>query len=279
MTTLLYFLNVVFSAGQSTLSKQYASSGGSANVYNVNKSAVGLSVFLIVELLSGFHFHGPTLLSGFLYGLSLSLSNYAGITALALGPLALTSIIASFSLLIPFVVGITVWGESLSLWGGMGIVLLIGSIVLLNYKKSAAPISPKWLILSLLTFLGNGICSVIQKLHQMHYPGSYRTEFMASAMLCVLMLLLVTAIIKGETRKDVKFCIQGSSAGLIEGIANYIVLYLAATENASVLFPVVSVAKIISVWIIGRIGFRERMQAAQTVGLVAGIAAIILLNL
>ena len=36
MTVLLYFLNVACSAGQSTLSKYYASRGGNANVFNIN---------------------------------------------------------------------------------------------------------------------------------------------------------------------------------------------------------------------------------------------------
>ena len=34
MTVLLYFLNVACSAGQSTLSKHYASKGGNANVFH-----------------------------------------------------------------------------------------------------------------------------------------------------------------------------------------------------------------------------------------------------
>lgn len=279
MTILLYFMNVACSAGQSTLSKQYASRGGNANLYNINKTLVGLLVFLIVGLCSGLTFHMPTALLGIGYGTALSISNYAGFTALSMGPMALTSIIASFSLVIPFAVGITVWGESLSVLGVIGIVLLFSSIVLLNYKKSKDRISLKWTFFTFLTFLSNGICSLIQKQHQMDFPGSYRTEFMISAMLCVLVLLLVTVLIRREAKATVKFCVQGSSAGFLEGIANYIVLYLAATQNASVLFPVVSVAKILAVWIIGRILFRERMKLTQTVGLVAGIAAIVLLNL
>lgn len=63
------------------------------------------------------------------------------------------------------------------------------------------------------------------------------------------------------------------------GFANYIVLYLAATQDASVLFPVVSAAKIIAVWIIGRFTFREQLKLTQTIGVLAGIAAIVLLNL
>ena len=64
MTILLYVLNVACSAGQSTLSKQYASRGGSANVYNINKTLVGLLVFLVVGLCSGLTVHMPSRIVG-----------------------------------------------------------------------------------------------------------------------------------------------------------------------------------------------------------------------
>ena len=279
MTVFLYFLNVACSAGQSTLSKHYASKGGNANVFNINKVAAGFLVFLIMGLWGGLRFHVPTALLGMAYGTCLYVSNFAGFTALALGPMALTSIIAAFSLVIPFLAGITLWGETLSLPGGIGIGLLLCSIVLMNFRKSGQPMSLKWLFFSFLTFFSNGISSVIQKQHQLFWPGRYRTEFMLWAMGWGLVLLALTVLIRGTVKAEVRACVPGASAGLIEGFANYIVLYLAATQDASVLFPVVSAAKIIAVWIIGRFTFREQLKHTQTVGLLAGIAAIILLNL
>lgn len=279
MTILLYFLNVAGSAGQSTCSKYYASKGGSVNLYNINKAAVALLVFLVVGLFRGMSFHLPTILWGFGYGACICVGSFAGFTALGLGPMALTSMIASFSLVIPFAVGVTVWGETLSMWGIMGIVLLVLSIVLLNFKKIDDRLSLKWTFFTFLTFFVTGIASVFQKQHQMNYPGLYRTEFMVASMLCMLVMLLIMVLVKGTAKTDVRFCIPGSIGGLLEGVANYIVLYLAATQNASVLFPVVSVAKIIAVWCIGRMAFKEQLKLWQTIGLVAGIAAIALLNL
>lgn len=279
MTVLLYFLNVACSAGQSTLSKHYASKGGNANVFNINKVAAGFLVFLIMGLWGGLRFHVPTVLLGMAYGTCLYVSNFAGFTALALGPMALTSIIASFSLVIPFLAGITLWGEELSLPGGIGIGLLLCSIVLMNFRKSGQPMSLKWLFFSFLTFFSNGISSVVQKQHQLLWPSGYRSEFMLWAMAWGLVLLALTVLIRGTVKVEVRACVPGASAGLIEGFANYIVLYLAATQDASVLFPVVSAAKIIAVWIIGRFTFREQLKHTQTLGLLFGISAIIFLNM
>ena len=279
MTALLYLLNVVGSAGQSTCSKYYASKGGSVNLYNINKAGAALVVFLIVGLCRGISFHVPTILWGFGYGACICVGSFAGFTALSLGPMALTSMIASFSLAIPLAVGITLWGETLSVWGILGLALLVCSIVLLNFKKIDDRLSLKWTFFTLLTFFVTGVASVFQKQHQMDYPGLYRTEFMIASMLCMLVMLLVTVLVKGTAKEEVRFCVPGSLGGFLEGVANYIVLYLAATQNASVLFPVVSVAKIIAVWCIGRLAFKEQLKIWQTVGLLAGIAAIALLNL
>ena len=279
MTALLYLLNVAGAAGQSTCTKYYASKSGSVNTYNLNKAAAALLVFFAVGLFSGICFHVPTILWGFGYGACICVGGFAGFMALSLGPMALTSMIASFSLVIPFVAGVTLWGESLSEWGILGIILLICSIVLLNFKKTDDRLSFKWAFFTFLTFFVNGIASVFQKQHQMNYPGLYRTEFMIASMLCMLVMLLVTVSVKRTIRTEVRFCVPGSIGGLLEGIANYIVLYLAATQNASVLFPVVSVAKIIAVWCIGRVAFKEQLKIWQTIGLLAGISSIALLNL
>ena len=279
MTALLYFINVAGSAGQSTCSKYYASKGGSVHAYNLNKAGMALLVFLIVGLWKGISFHVPTVLWGFGYGACICVGSFAGFTALGLGPMALTSMIASFSLVIPFAVGITLWGETLSVWGILGIILLVISVVLLNFKKVDDRLTLKWAFFTFLTFFVTGIASVFQKQHQMNYPGLYRTEFMVASMLCMLVMLLIVVLAKRTAKTEVRFCALGSIGGFLEGVANYIVLFLAATQNASVLFPVVSVAKIIAVWCIGRMAFKEKLKLWQTIGLVAGIAAIALLNL
>ena len=99
---LLYLLNVACSAGQSLLSKQYAKNGGDSCVFNINKTVAGIVVFIIWGLIQGFSFHLPTVFFGIGYGISLCISMHMGFRALAAGPMALTSVVASFSLLIPF---------------------------------------------------------------------------------------------------------------------------------------------------------------------------------
>ena len=278
MNILFYLLNVVCSSGQSALSKQSAMKGGSSAIFNISKAAAGVLMFVLFGLFTGLTFHLPSCLMGIAYGAFLCLSMHCGFKALGMGPMAMSSIIASFSLIIPFLFGITVWGESLTVPGGVGIVLLLASIFLLNFKKEKG-ISFLWSVYAFLIMGANGICSLVQKYHQLYFPGQYRTELMVSALLTVLVILLVIELSHKERTQPIRVNGLGILSGLLNGASNYIVLYLAATEKASVLFPVVSVAHVIAVWLIGRVLYKERMKPLQLFGLLFGLAAILLLNL
>ena len=280
MVALLYLLNVGCSSGQLALSKLYANRGGQAAAFNLHKAAAALVVFLLFGLFQGMTWNAPTVWYGIGYGVFLSLSMHAGFVALSIGPMAFTSIIASFSLIIPFVCGVTVWQEPLTVYSVIGMLLLLSSIVLLNVKKDKQ-ISFKWLFYALITMVANGACSLVQKFHQVAYPTLYRTEFMLAAMATVLLFLVAMGLVKRNVAPSGKptFSVLGALSGVLNGGANYIVLYLAATEKSSVLFPVVSVANVVAVWLVGRLAFRERFRPLQIVGLLLGIAAIVLLNI
>lgn len=278
MIPVLYLLNVVCSAGQSALGKQYAKCGGKSLPFNMNKAVIGTILFLALGWINGFSWHVQTILLGIGYGISLGISMHTGFKALSIGPMALTSIIASFSLIIPFLFGIILWNESLTLLKFFGAVLLLLSIFLINIKKENG-FSAKWLFYALTTMLTNGICSVIQKMHQIEFPALYRTEFMFWALLCVSMILLITHNTKRNRKVKFKLSLLGIASGIANCCANYIVLFLSTTENASVLFPIIAVANIITVWVIGILFFKERLRALQTIGLVIGVVSVVLLKI
>jgi drug/metabolite transporter (DMT)-like permease len=239
---------------------------------------IGTLLFLVLGLVSGFSWHFYTMLFGAIYGISLCISMHTGFKALSIGPMALTSVIASFSLIIPFVFGIAFWNESLTGLKFIGIIFLLISILLINIKKENG-FSAKWLFYALITLLSNGICSVIQKMHQVKFPSLYKTEFMFWALLCVSIVLLITHNAKRNKKTPLKFSLLGTFSGVANCLANYIVLYLSSTENASVLFPIVAIANIIAVWIIGIFFFKERLRLLQTVGLFIGVISIVLLKI
>ena len=144
MTYLLYLFNVVCASGQVACGKQYGKNGGSSVAFNLNKAIIGTVLFLVVGVADGFSFHLSTLLFGAGYGISLCISMHTGFKALACGPMALTSVIASFSLILSFFAGVFFWNEPITVFGISGIFLLLASIILINTKKESG-FSVKWL--------------------------------------------------------------------------------------------------------------------------------------
>lgn len=278
MNFFLYFLNVTCSAGQSALGKQYSRLGGASLPFNVNRAAIGTVLFLVLALINGFSLHIPTAVFGLCYGISLSISMHTGFKALSIGPMSLTSIIASFSLIIPFLFGIAFWDEEYTWLKTVGILLLLASILLINVKREKG-VSVKWFLYAMATLITNGICSIIQKMHQMEFPSLYQDEFMFWALFCVLGVLLANYAFKEHKTQKLKFSFLGILSGTANCIANYVVLYLSATEDASVLFPVVSILKIIAVWAIGMVFFKEKLKPLQVIGLISGVASVVLLKI
>ena len=288
MEIAIYAAIVLASVTQSASGKAFNRGGGSSLVFNALKTLSALLLFLVISI-PQFRFHTPTLLYGLAYGASLCLSMYAGYRALCLGPMALTSMLVSFSLLIPFGWGIWVRGEPVTPVKWLGLALLLVAMCLVNAHnlrpapggKSRAGSFGLWPVFVAVTFLCNGVCSILQAEHQTAYPSLYNREFMLFAMLLCAAVFTVAALIRvppaqiyATPRKGL-----GILSGVTNSLANFFTLMLAGMENASVLFPIVSAGTILTAMLCGRVIFKERLRVTQYAALALGIFAIVLMKL
>ena len=285
MQFLIYFLIVACAGTQSAMTKLYGRSGESPAVFNALKSTSALVLFALMAII-GFRFHLPTVLFGLVYGACLCLSMHAGYKALCLGPMALTSMLAAFSIVIPLLFGIAVWDEKINLMKGIALVLLVFAILMTNADKLKKGAKFEghyalWLIFIALTFFCNGFGSVIQKQYQNLYPDAHNREFMLFAMLLCSVVFTAIALTKAKPKEIL--AMKGKRFGLISGIANGLVsfftLVLAGLENATVLFPIISAGTIMAALFCGRFVFKEKLKAHHYLALVFGILAVILLKL
>ena len=276
MDILLLLTNTICYAGQSALGKHYARQGGQAHSFNLCKAGSAALLFLVWLIVKWQGVHWSTLPWAAAYGVCLCISMYTGFMALSCGPMALTSILASMSLIVPFFWGVTFWKESISLLAILGVFLLLCAIILICFKKEGK-FSIRWLIFSLITMATNGVCSVIQKYHQLSFPGHFQVDFMLFAMTTVTILLLLALPV--QKCKMPKPSLLGIGAGSLNGLANFAVLLLASTGNATSLFPMVSVCNVMAAWLTGIVFFREKTKPIQFIGLAIGIIGIFLLNI
>ena len=285
MVIAVYVLIILASVTQSSTTKLFNQNCSHSAVFNAIKSCTALILFALIAAFD-FTFHPPTVLFGVSYGASLCISMYAGYQALCRGPMALTSMLVSFSVIVPLIWGITVGNETLKSLQYPALILLFLAIILTNADKIKAKRTTQtnyclWLLFVGITFACNGICSILQKQHQTLYPEAYSREFMLFAMLLCSVVFLISAFrtISPKELKEIKGKRYGILSGLANGSANFLTLVLAGMENASVLFPIISAGTILASLLCGRLLFKEKLKINHFVALAAGIVAVILFKL
>ena len=231
---------------------------------------------------------GELVLPAIAFGLSYAAATVFVVLAIKCGSLAKTTLITSYSLLVPAFAGLIVLRESISGFMIAGIVLLVLSLWLTNYRKTEpdAPkekVTFKWIIFVLLAFVGNGMCSTVQKLTP-HYLGVDVNQnlYMIAALGISSVTLITASFLTKETELKVTLRIGSPLAlfcGIFNGAVNYLAIYLNQFIPASVMFPVLSAGEIILVVPYALLIRREKFTVVQWAGFGVGVASVILLNL
>lgn len=280
MLVIIYFLIIAFAVAQSMCAKRFSEENDNATVFNGFKALFALLLFAIMNI-KGFKLHLPTLLYGGLYGFALSVSMYSGYKALSLGKMSLTTLFVSFSVLVPVLYGVLFSKEVLTIFRIFGIAFLLSALLVSNIKKEEKTklSNKKWAFFVFLTFITNGFCSVLQKIHQTKFPGEYTNEFMLFAMALCAIVFTGSMLFKIKAYKHYNGKKYAVFAGITNGAANYLTLILAGYENALVLFPAISAGTMLLSIICGKALFKEKLATNQYIAIVCGIASVVLLKL
>ena len=222
------------------------------------------------------------------FGLSYAAATVFVVLAIKSGSLAKTTLITSYSLMVPAFAGLIVLREPLGIPMLVGLVLLVLSLWLTNYRKKTADapkekITAKWVIFVLLAFVGNGMCSTVQKLTP-HFLGADINQnlYMIAALGLSSVVLITASFLTKETNLKATLKIGAPLAlldGLFNGAVNYLAIYLNQFIPASVMFPVLSAGEIILIVPYSLLVRREKFTAAQWVGFGVGVVSVVLLNL
>ncbi len=277
---------------QNVAKKAHAVKNGSDGVFTFSLGSVIFAlIFFLIS--SGFRLELEPAILPYAIGFALSYgaANVAAFFAIKTGPLALTSLISSYSLIIPTFWGILFLHEETSPLLYFGLAALMISLFLVNYiprRESAAyvdkkeKIDPKWFLFVALSFAGNGGCSTIQTVQQKSMNGLYKNEMMVLSLVIVTFILLAVVLL---TEKDQAFptlkngWLLMAVNGGFSGVVNLFVMLCALLMNASVMFPIISAGSIIVTAVISILLYKEKLSKMQYTGFALGIIAIVLLNI
>lgn len=282
----LLFFTIALLSGQSIIQKQYNIEFGEVKnsnyLYNFCMTLVACLVFFIIFIVSPTVNVGSIVYS-VLFAITFCVAVFFQFLAIKTGPLSLTALVVSFSLLIPIIYGLIFLDEKLSVFGIIGIAVLAISLIIVNeFKKEEIKISKKYVFYLIFAFLGNGFCSMFQKMHQIVFDGKFGGFFMFVAMAMVALFNLVMFLIKKPSNQShfyrKGFVLAGSS-GLFNGLCNYLMVILATKLPSVVLYPVVCSGNMILLFLVALLVYHEKFRWYQCVGYALGLIAIILLNI
>lgn len=218
------------------------------------------------------------------FGLSYAAATVFVVLAIKNGSLARTTLVTSYSLLVPALAGLCILHEPLKGTMLAGILLLILALWLTNHRRSDGSLTLKWVIFVALGFTGNGLCSTVQKLapHYIAEAKSHQNMYMIAALGLSSAVLITASFLMKET--DRKTTLRRGAplaliCGLCNGGVNILVLYLNARIPASVMFPVISAGQIILVCLYSLTFCHEKFTKKQWAGFAVGILSAVLLNL
>lgn len=280
-----YFLLIIvvgMVALQSVIQKQYNISATIPNS-TLFSSASSFMAMVFFVLASKFRlaFSFELLPYSIGFALALSMAFVGQFLAIRHGSLSVTMLIVSYSLLIPTLYGIVVLRESLGIAGYAGIVLLLISLLLINVQTGSFSLSWKWLFYVAIAFLGNGLCSTVQKIQQLEFGGSYKNEFMILSTLMAGVTLLIISVCNHrvssiEVKDAMRFAIPN---GIANGTVNLLVLMLTGIIPNSILFPSISAGGIVLGFISATVFYKERLSCIQRIGYFWGAISVLLLNI
>ena len=217
-----------------------------------------------------------------------SIFNIIGFTAQKIS-VAVASVANKLSLIIPVVLSVYLYGESVAGWKLAGVILALLAVVLTCYQtkeqestKEAA--TRKWeYLLPLILFIGRGLLDALINHVQKQYvteenKNAYLiTGFLSAAVIGLLLLVIQYA------RGRQQFAIKHLLAGIIIGIPNYfsiwcLVRFLKESPwQSSASIPVNNMGIVLFSSVVAWLLFKERLSKINWAGIVLSLLAIYLI--
>ena len=222
----------------------------------------------------------PSLIIGFLFIVTFNL--------LAFGTqkigIAISTVANKMSMIIPVIIGISLFSEKLGMFKLIGILLAISAIYMTSTKSGKLSFDKKFLPIILLIFFGQGMAdgtlSWAQKfsINDENTPLFFASVFLIAGILGSVFLIYET--IKNGFKLEFKNLIWGIALG----IPNYLTLHFFVRSlqspifESSQVFPIVNMGVIVLTALAGIILFREKLSFFNWGGILVAVLAISLIT-
>ncbi len=270
---------------QSRFAKGHLRNTADTVVYNGLVFVAASAVATLLSLGSVHAMTWRTVLFGVVSGVMNIAFQMTYTTALSRGPISLTVLISSFSMLVPTLLSVVMFNERLGLWRIVGIGCICVSLVMSVNQKGDAIAKKGWFILAMATFLINGCAGAWQKVFATGSNSDETTCFTVvahvSSALCAGVMWLGHRVKKGPRepfRKRGSVVAAAGAIGAILGVFQLLNTSAISKIDGAFFFPVYNGSSTVTLFILGIMLYRERYPIKQWLGAGIGLAAIVMMS-
>lgn len=198
---------------------------------------------------------------------------------------SVASVATKMSLVIPVIVGVTVYKEELGPIKVIGIVFALAAVYFASIKKTYGTVSKTSFLLPALVFLGSGFIDIsINYFREAHIVQEDFAIFSATVFAAAATVGLVTIIVK-SFNVSLKINLRNILGGICLGIPNFFSIYFLLRAlgnenlNSATVFTINNVAIVMCSTLLGIILFKERLIPKNWLGIGLAIVSIILVAL
>lgn len=282
MSYLLLTATVLGVTAQGIVSKQYSLKAKWQNsmIYSA-VAAFFAMLFFVACSIGSFSFEPGIIVYSATFGLFYCMSLFGGLNAIKTGPLSISVLVNQCALVIPTMYGIIWLGDDIGVCGYVGIALLLAALVFVNVKNEKMEFSRSWFLWLVVQFVGNGMCSTVQKMQQLAFDGQYKNEYMTIALALVTAIALIAGLYKNKNiGKSITSAFRYASLqGIANGAVNLFVMILTGLLPTAILFPSISAGGMAITFVIAITLYKEKLSKVQILGYILGMLSVILLNI
>lgn len=220
--------------------------------------------------------------------LFVSIFNVVGITAQKIS-VAVASVANKLSLIIPVVLSVYLYNETVAGWKLVGVLLALLAVVLTCYPQQKKtedhhPTHRKWeYLLPLILFVGSGLLdSLINHVQKTYVTDANYNAYLISGFLSAG-TIGTTILLVQYTRGKQQFSLKNLLAGIIIGIPNYfsiwcLVRFLKESPwQSSASIPVNNMGIVLFSSLVAWLLFKEKLSRLNWVGIALSLLAIYLI--
>lgn len=275
LTVISVFSVVLNNALNNRVCKKDLKDDAAMNAFNTVTFAGCLVLFGLAAALSSQSVSLFTVLLGVIFGVVTALATYYKLKALACGPMHVTLLICTASMIIPTLSGVF-FGEPFSLLKLLFALILLFFVYLTIGKSEGGRIDGRWFLFTVISFLLTGAIGVLQKVHQASIHKDELYGFLFAAFVCsALFSLIKTAGKKGFSALTARPLIYAILSGVCVFAMNAINLKLSGVLPSQLFFPLINGSTIVLTSLAAVVVFKEKLTTRQTAGLIGGIAALV----